>query len=280
VKNHQKFVDLHVHTNASDSTFTPAQLIEIAKEKGFSALGITDHDNVSSLTIASELGKTAGIEIVPGVELSAEKEAEEVHILGYYILWKEDWFIEKLAMISQVREKRAGEIVRKLNSIGIELDFETIKEIAGEGSIGRLHIARALVKAGYVRDIQQAFQLYIGDNKPAYVKKFPLTPGEAIDMIRGVKGLSCLAHPGLLKNTDLISHVIDAGIDAIEVFYPEHSDTQTRDFLELAHKNRLLVTGGSDCHGHAKEEKMLGIIKLPYKYLEALKNRKIGTDTI
>lgn len=270
-----QFVDLHVHTNFSDGTFTPDEVIKIAKEEGLSALGITDHDSVSSLTIITAIGEKAGIEIVPGVELSAEKNGQEIHILGYYFSWEEDWFKEKLAKLSQAREERAKEIVRRLKSLGIELNFELVKEISGEGVIGRMHIARALVKAGYVKDVPSAFRLYIGDNKPAYVKKFPLTPEEAIEMIRRVNGISSLAHPGLLKNSDLIIDIIKSGIDGLEVFYPEHTNTITKDFLELAHKNKLLVTGGSDCHGLGKGEKLLGTIKLPYKYLLDLKKHRI-----
>ncbi len=268
------FVDLHVHTNFSDSTFTPQEVISAAKEEGLSALGITDHDSVSSLRTIIGMGEKVGIEIVPGVELSAEKDGQEIHILGYYFSWEEDWFKEKLAKLSRAREERAREIVCRLNSLGIELNFEIVKEISGEGAIGRMHIARALVKTGYVKDVPSAFRLYIGDSKPAYVKKFPLTPAEAVEMIRAAKGISSLAHPGLLKNNELVIDIIKSGIDGLEAFYPEHTKKITKDFIELAAEHKLLITGGSDCHGLGKGEKLLGTVKLPYQYLLELKKHR------
>ena len=269
-----KFVDLHVHTTFSDSTFTPAEVIKAAQEQGLSALGITDHDSVSSLTVITELGEKEGIEIVPGVELSAEEKGREIHILGYYISLEEDWFRKKLAELYQAREERAREITRRLNKIGIDLDFAIVKEISGEGAVGRLHIAMALVKAGYVKHPQSAFRLYLGEGKPAYVKKFPLTAGEAIEMIKSLKGISSLAHPGLLKDNDLILDIIKSGIDGLEVFHLDHSNTKINNFLKLASTHKLLITGGSDCHGLGKGKQLLGKIKLPYKYLTALKERR------
>jgi predicted metal-dependent phosphoesterase TrpH len=268
-----RFVDLHVHTTSSDGTFTPAEVIKAAQSEGLSALGITDHDSVSALPVIGEIGEKAGVEIVPGVELSAEENGQEIHILGYYMSWREDWFRKKLAMLSQTREERAREIVRRLNTLGIDLNFETIKELSGEGAIGRLHIARALEKTGYVKHVQSAFRLYLGDGKPAYVKKYPLTPVEAIEMIRELKGVSSLAHPGILRNSELILNIIKSGIDGLEVFHIEHSRSVTHGFLELAQKHNLLITGGSDCHGLGKGKKLLGKVKLPYKYLTALKER-------
>lgn len=270
----EQFVDLHVHTTASDSTLTPDEVIKAAAKEGFVSLAITDHDSVSALETISQLGKREGIEIVPGVELSSEKYGDEVHILGYFIRWREDWFRKKLAQLAQAREERAKEIIKKLNGIGIGLHFEEVLEISGEGAIGRMHIARALEKKGYVQDVASAFRLYIGDGKPAYVRKFPLTPLQAIEMIRLAGGISSLAHPGLLKNSKIISEVIKDNVDAIEVFYIEHTAGQTDTFLELAGQYRLLVTGGSDCHGLAKGQILLGRIKLPYRYLQAIKDRK------
>lgn len=269
-----KFVDLHVHTTFSDSTFTPDEVINAAKEEGLSALGITDHDSVSSLTAITRLGEKAGIEIVPGVELSAEENGQEIHILGYYISLEEDWFKKKLKKFYQAREERAREITKRLKAIGIDLDFGIVKEMSGEGAMGRMHIARALTRVGYVKHPQAAFRLYLTEGKPAYVKKFPLSPEEAIEMIKSLKGISCLAHPGLLKNNELILNIIKYGIDGIEVFHTDHSTTKTNYFLELASLHKLLVTGGSDCHGIGKGKQLLGTIKLPYKYLSALKERK------
>lgn len=269
-----KIVDLHVHTNSSDSTFTPDEVIEIAQREGFAALGITDHDSVSSLPVIEDIGKEAGIEIVPGVELSAEKNGHEIHILGYYISWEEDWFRRKLAELSDAREKRAREIIRRLKGVGIDLDFEIVKEISGDAPIGRMHIARAMEKTGCVKNVQSAFHLYLGEGKPAYVRKFPLSPQEAIEIIKEVKGISSLAHPGLLKDGSLVLDVVKSGVDGIEVYHSEHTTAVSDSLLELAHKNRLLITGGSDCHGIAKKERLLGKVRLPYRYLDELKKRK------
>ena len=268
------FVDLHVHTNSSDSTFTPAEVIKIAKEEGLVALGITDHDSVSALAAMSSMGEKAGLEIVPGVELSVEIDGEEIHILGYFISWEEGWFREKLAELTKAREERAREIVRRLKTLKVELDFEAIKELSGEASIGRLHIARALVKTGYVKHPAEAFRLYLGEGKPAYVRKFPLTPGEVLEMIKSLKGLSSLAHPGLLRNNNLIQDIIKLGVDGLEVYHSEHNKTTTKNLLELAQRHGLLITGGSDCHGLGKGKRLLGKVRLPYAYLDALKERK------
>jgi predicted metal-dependent phosphoesterase TrpH len=268
------FVDLHVHTNSSDSTFSPAEIVKIAREEGFAALGITDHDSVAALATMPALGEKVGLEIVPGVELSAEMDGEEIHLLGYFISWQENWFREKLAELTRAREERAREIVRRLTTLGLDLSFEAVKELSGEASIGRLHIARALVSAGYVKNAGEAFRLYLGEGKPAYVKKFPLTPSEALEIVKSLKGLSSLAHPGLLRNDKLTLDIIKLGVDGLEVYHSDHNNTTAKNLLELCQRHKLLVTGGSDCHGLGKGKRLLGKVKLPYVYLTALKEKK------
>lgn len=268
------FVDLHVHTNFSDSTFSPVEVIKTAKEEGLAAISITDHDSIEALDIITALGEKAGVEIVPGVELSAEQDGREIHLLGYFISWQEAWFKEKLKKLTLAREERAKEIVRRLKALGLELTFEQVKQLSGEGSIGRLHIARALVEKKYVPDTAAAFRLYLGEGKPAYVKKFPLTPEEALDIIKAVKGISSLAHPGLLRNDKLIIDIIRLGLDAVEVYHSDHNAATIQEMRQLVQRHHLLITGGSDCHGLSKGRRLLGKVKLPYSYLEALKDKK------
>ncbi|MBN2096931.1 MAG: PHP domain-containing protein [Candidatus Omnitrophica bacterium] len=266
-----KYADLHLHSTFSDGTFSPEELVNLAQGKGLCCIAITDHDEVSAIAPASAAGKSCGLEVIPGVELSAEIDDCEVHILGYFIDWQASWFQQRLEKIRAVREKRIFAITEKLKSFGIDLDPEQILRQAHPGSVGRLHIARLLKEKGYVASIPEAFSSYLGNDRPCYVKKFKLTPGEAIEMIRQVNGLSVLAHPYHLSDDKITSDFVRWGIRGLEAYYPEHTPAATEHYLKLAEKNGLLVTGGSDCHGFGKDKSMLGAVKIPYQLVQALK---------
>jgi predicted metal-dependent phosphoesterase TrpH len=214
--------------------------------------------------------------VIPGIELSSEYDGVEVHILGYCFDPANSDLRTKLALLRQNRIARVYEMVDKLKGLGINLNAESVFEIGGDGTVGRLHIARAMVKDGFVGSTSEAFQRYIGDKSPAYVCGFRFSPLEAIKLIRGIGGVAVLAHPYLLRNDEMIRNFVDFGIMGLEVYYPEHTQSMINRYLELAKEYNLLVTGGSDCHGKAKPDIKIGLVKLPYQFVEKLKSAASG----
>ncbi|MBI4707018.1 MAG: PHP domain-containing protein [Candidatus Omnitrophica bacterium] len=268
------FADLHLHTIFSDGTYTPEQLVSKAKSKGLSAIAAVDHDTVSGIQPCIEAGKGCGIEVIPGIELSAEYNGLEVHILGYFFDYKSDALIEKVEFLRKNRIERIYKIVDKLKEMGVNLDPESVFSIAKGGTVGRLHVARAMVKHGVVGSVYEAFQKYIGDKRAAFVLGFKFSPRQAVELIKNSGGIPVLAHPYSLNNDGLIPEFVEAGIMGLEVHYPEHSQSMVNFYLELAKKYNLLVTGGSDCHGEAKPREMIGSIKISYELVEKLKQAK------
>lgn len=274
-------VDLHVHTNKSDGTFSPEEVVDYAHSIGLRAIGITDHDTVAGVGPAIRQAKKYGIEIVPGIELSAEwveeREELEIHVLGYFIDWQSEELKKRLDELSIARVKRAERIIEKLKQHGISLDIEDVQAFAPSSeSIGRLHIAQVMVKEGYVPSINRAFDQYIGNNKPCYVPKYQLNPDGAVGTIKEIKGIAVIAHPGLLDlnfATNLIQNLSKSGLDGVEVYYPEHSNEVTKHLEEISRKYNLLITGGTDCHGFAKERILMGTIDVPYELLEKIRDR-------
>ena len=269
-----KFADLHLHTTYSDGTYTPEQLISEANSAGLSAISVVDHDTIEGIDLTIEAALKEGIEVVPGIELSAEYENIEIHILGYLIDYKNKDLLARLSVLERIRVDRIYKIVDKLKALGLNLNPETVFEIAGKGTVGRLHIARAMVKDGIVNSTFEVFHKYLGDKCPANVLGFKFSPQEAIKLIRDSGGISVLAHPYTLKNDELIPKFVEYGLMGLEVYYPEHSQGTINFYLGLCEKYNLLVTGGSDCHGIAKPEVRIGSIKLPYELVEKLKKAK------
>ncbi len=273
-----KVADLHVHTNISDGTFTPRKVVEYARMQGLDAIAITDHDTCAAIAPAIEAAKNLDIEIIPGVELTAELDEDEIHILGYFIDWQDGGFIKKLEELCRVREERAREILRKLSEQGIDLKYDDLIDIAGHGpgSVGRLHIANLLYQKGKVSCIRDAFTKYIGNDSPAYVKKFKLSPKETVDMIKSAGGVAVLAHPNTINTEarplkDIVGALAAEGMQGIEVYHSDHNAKDSREFKEIADEFELLITGGSDCHGLGKKEVLLGKVKVPYELVEKLR---------
>ena len=271
-----KFADLHLHTLFSDGTYTPEELVTQSLRVGLSTISVVDHDTTDGIEPAIEIAKTKNIEVLPGIELSAEYDGLEIHILGYLIDYKRKNLQEKLEFLRKNRIARIYKIVDKLKGIGITLKAEDIFDIARQGTVGRLHVARAMVKAGLVGSIMEAFQKYIGDKSPAYVCNFRFSPTDAIKLIKDVGGIPVLAHPYTLNKDDLIPKFIDYGLMGLEVYYPEHTQGAVNLYLGLAKKHNLLITGGSDCHGNAKPEAKIGSIKIPYALVEKLKEAQVN----
>ncbi len=262
--------DLHLHTYFSDGTFSPEELVARAREAQLACISVTDHDSVQGIDRARRAAAT-DIEVLTGIELTAEAAGQEIHILGYLFDPADAVFLKMLEGMREVRVRRVFEICEKLKKLGVALAAEKVLAMAGSGSVGRLHVARALLQEGAVGSIQEAFARFIGDRGAAYVGKFKMTPRQAIDHLLRVKGVPVLAHPYTLGDRSLIADFVKAGIMGIEAFYAEHSDYQTQEYIKIAEKFGLVVTGGSDCHGQAKEKVLLGLVKVPYSYVEKLK---------
>jgi predicted metal-dependent phosphoesterase TrpH len=276
-----KLIDLHVHSTASDGSFAPAEVVRQAKEGGLTAMALTDHDTVDGLPEAMAAGERLGLEVIPGVEISAQFPGGTMHILGLFVNYHNGRLDERLAVLKQARLDRNPQIIAKLNALGIPVTLARVQEISGGGQVGRPHIARALMEAGYVTSIQQAFDVYLRKGGKAYVGKFRFPPDQALAMIREAQGIPVLAHPftlGLgsapaLKN--LLMELKGLGLAGLEVYYSEHTPEQEARYLKLARELDLLISGGSDYHGDNKPEISLGSMpcqdRLTYNLVEALK---------
>jgi predicted metal-dependent phosphoesterase TrpH len=276
-----KLIDLHIHSTASDGSYAPAEVVRQAKEGGLTAIALTDHDTVDGLAEALAAGDREGLEVIPGVEISAQFPGGTMHILGLFVDYRNGLLDKRLAVLKQARIDRNPRIIAKLNALGLRITMAQVEAIAGGGQIGRPHIARALMESGYVSDLQEAFDKYLGWQRAAYVSKFRFPPPEALAMIREAKGIPVLAHPftlnlgsaGALKK--LIVELQGLGLAGLEVYYSEHTPEQEALYLKLARELDLVVTGGSDFHGDNKPEITLGSMpsqdKLTYHLVEALK---------
>jgi predicted metal-dependent phosphoesterase TrpH len=244
----------------------PGAVVRLAKERGLAAFALTDHDTIDGLAEAMAAGREVDLEVIPGVEISARHALGSMHILGYFLDYESELLASRLAVLKQARKDRNPQIVAKLNKLGIPVTMEQVEAISGGGQVGRPHIAQALYQGGYVRSLQEAFNIYLGNNGKAYVSKFRFPPGEAIAMIRDAKGVAALAHPFTLgihtfdALMPLFQELMDLGLAGLECYYPEHSADQESLYLALAGKLGMLITGGSDFHGDNKPEISLGRI--------------------
>lgn len=247
--------------------------MRLARLRDVALLAITDHDTIAGNDDAAASGDAQGVRVIRGIEISALSRQGEVHVLGYGIRPSDATTLSRIAALRGVREWRARSILDKLTRLGIHIPFEQVQALAGDGMIGRPHVARAMVKAGAVQTEQEAFDLYLAEGKPAFVPHEGLTPAQAVQLIHDANGLAVLAHPGLYVGdlTALLDEMIPAGLDGIEVFYPQHTPEQTARFAELARRHRLLVTGGSDFHGRPNDAELpLGSVHVPPEHVEAL----------
>jgi 3',5'-nucleoside bisphosphate phosphatase len=273
-----KFADLHLHTRFSDGTFTPEELVWHAQKHGLACIALTDHDTVEGCDRAAAAGAKAGVEFIPGTELTAELGDTEVHIIGYFLDTQNQLLLEKIAKFQAVRQNRIHEMVAALNLIGIPLRAESVFALANCKSPGRPHVARAMVKEKLIGNLDEAFERYLKKGRPAWVPKTKMSALEAVELIHQADGLAVMAHPGLNHNDGIIPELVEAGLDGIECFHTKHSTTMVERYLEFAEKHHLLVTGGSDCHGFSKKTPLIGTVRLPYEHVERLRaacqNRK------
>jgi len=267
------YADLHLHTTASDGSWTPAQVVQAASERGFSVISITDHDTTDGVAEAQAAGTSLGLEVISGVEVSCENEDSdtEIHILGYYLEIDNPGLNGELTRFREARFVRAKNMVAALQEQGLNIEFERVLELSTDGSVGRPHIARALLEQGYVRSVQEAFHRYIGRDCPAYFPRYKLEPEKAIALIKEAGGVPVLAHPGLIGDDSLIPELVRAGIAGLEVYHSDHSIASQRRYKKMADDMGLLITGGSDCHGpKGKDSVLMGTVKLPFGYVKLL----------
>ncbi|HXF82219.1 MAG TPA: PHP domain-containing protein [bacterium] len=241
-------IDLHAHTTASDGLLPPERLVALAREAGVVVLGVADHDTTDALDAAIAAGARSGVEVIPAVEINTDVDALEVHVLGYFIDHRLPWFQDFLARLRDGRVNRAAKMVEKLNALGIPIRLARVREIAG-GAVGRPHIARALIEAGAVKTTEEAFAKYLSRGAPAYVARMKVTPEEAVAVILRAGGIPVLAHPGWGPVDGLIPDLVRAGLEGIEVYYPDHTPAMVERLLAVADRLGLLVTGGTDFHG-------------------------------
>jgi 3',5'-nucleoside bisphosphate phosphatase len=268
----QSRADLHIHTVYSDGSLGPKDVVRIASEKGLHCISITDHDSVSAIDEAMSAGNTYNVEIITGVEISAEESGREMHILGYCINYKDQRLLDFLGKIRQDRIERLYKMTERLNMHGVKIDAADIMKTVGNVSISRLHIAKYMQEKDLVRNWRDAFKKYIGDAKPCYVASFRNNSKEVIDMIKTSGGIPVIAHPGLNKIGNILPRLIKEGLQGIEAFHSEHSEKTSKEYENFAKKHNLIITGGSDCHGDLKNKVLIGTTTIPYSYVEALKN--------
>lgn len=271
--------DLHTHTVMSDGTTTPEDNVRLALEAGLEGLGVTDHDTTAPWERAFAAADGTGLEIVPGVEFSAELDGSSVHVLGYWVDPGFEPLQREMDRLRNERSRRAEEIVAKFNSLGVEVAFQRVQELAGEAPIGRPHIAKAVVETGAAADLQEVFDTWLADGGPAYVPKYAVDPVTAVELIRDAGGAPVLAHPGLYGPTDrgLETETIEAmaavGLAGIEADHPDHDDEQRMLYNGIAETLGLVVTAGSDFHGERKDNR-LGEANVPRERVEELRARR------
>ncbi len=258
-------IDLHTHTDCSDGTFTPSELVALAAERGLDVIAVTDHDTTDGLDDAANTGSDLGVEIVPGIEFSAEHLGTSVHVLSYWMDPANPDLQVELGRLRDERFRRGERMVERLQELGYPVSFERVQEIAGSGNIVRPHIAQVLVEVGVVATEDEAFERLIGDGGPAHVPKHALHPLEALALIRGAGGVCVLAHPGMWGSDssvpgELIETMAEAGMAGLETDHIDHTPEQRALYRSVAKRLGLVATGGSDCHGRRYDPVRLGSV--------------------
>jgi 3',5'-nucleoside bisphosphate phosphatase len=260
------FVDLHMHSTASDGSRAPGDVVRAAKRAALAAIALTDHDTVAGLAEARAVGAELGIRIINGVELSAVEGETETHLLGLHL--RDTAVLERaLGELREMRGRRAARIVELLQSQGVQVTLNDVLLQAGTGAIGRPHVARALVADGWATDVRDAFDRYLGAGRPAYVAKDQLGMREAIAMIHAAGGLAVLAHPGQAGTRERIEPLVAMGLDGVEIKHPSHSPQDTARLRACVDQLGLIPSGGSDWHGAADGPRTIGMMQVPFDWL-------------
>jgi 3',5'-nucleoside bisphosphate phosphatase len=272
------FADLHLHSLFSDGTFTPEEVAGHGARFGHKALALTDHDTVEGCERMAAACAAAGVEFIVGTELTAEYGDNELHLLAYFIDPQNPKLLTELAKFQNVRQERIRDMVACINALGVPLKVDDVFALANCRSPGRPHVARALVRGGHCRSLDEAFERFLKKNRPAWVPKAKMSALEGIELIHQAGGLAVMAHPGLNRSDQSIPAIVAAGLDGIECFHTKHPVATAEHYLALARKHNLLVTGGSDCHGLSKGRPLIGTVRLDYHYVEKLYAAKTAAD--
>ena len=282
MKTDMKFIDLHVHSNKSDGSFSPRELVSYALEKGLSAFALTDHDTIDGIAEVMEASEDTDVETIPGIELSTVNEGRDVHILGLFIDTGNQDFLSYLEHFQNSRRLRNEKMCRKLSEgLSIDLTFEKLQSAFPDAVITRSHYARYLKDTGVVKSAAEAFERYIGDHCPYFIPREKVTPEQGIDLIKKAGGIAVLAHPILYRMSSrkldaLTGRLKESGLDGIEAIYTTYSPSEESQIKDLAKKYDLLISGGSDFHGVNKVNTDLatgrGNLFVPYDYLTMMKD--------
>ncbi|WP_022819883.1 PHP domain-containing protein [Fusobacterium russii] len=270
-------VDLHIHTTASDGTFSPREIIEMAVKKKMKAIAITDHDNVDGLKEANYYANLNNLELVNGIEFSCSSGNNEVHILGYFLNLEDKVFLERVQNLLKSRDERNQKIIEKLNKNGIIIDIEDVKKETAGNLLGRVHFANALIKKGYCKNIDEAFEKFLGKNGLAYEPRLNCPPEIVVAFIKENGAFSSLAHPKLISTDDnfvlnLIAKLKEYGLNGLEANYSSFTNKEKQKYKSWAKKFNLIVTGGSDFHGDNRKNLALGQEGLNYEQFKKIKD--------
>jgi predicted metal-dependent phosphoesterase TrpH len=274
-------IDLHLHTTASDGTLTPSELVLRARAAGLSIISITDHDTTAGNEAACAAARDAGVELIPGIEITAVADGRDVHVLGYFVDGARPAFRAFLERQREDRTRRLAEMGERLQTLGAPIDTRPLLEAAATGrSVGRPHIAQALIDAGHVATREEAFDRFLGFGCPGYVPRCGTDPADVVAIVHAAGGVASLAHPGIAPRDHLIPRLAAAGLDALEARHSDHDEAAEARYRTLAAELGLIVTGGSDFHGDGGHRaSRLGTVTLPSADFEALwrlKDRKTG----
>ena len=267
VSSAERFVDLHMHSTASDGLLAPAAVVAAARAAGLAAIALTDHDTLEGVPEARAAGERLGLRVVAGVELSAHEGDRELHVLGLH-LTRISALEERLIALRATRRTRAAQIVEKLRALGFPIELDAVWREAGEGAVGRPHVARVLIANGWAKDHRDAFDRLIGSGRPAYVPKQRLPLPEAVQMLRDAGGLAIIAHPGSDGSRSRLEMLKRIGFDGVEVRHPSHSVEDVARLGTLAEYLGLVPSGGSDWHGASDGPRTIGNMRVPYAWLE------------
>jgi len=266
-------IDLHLHTTASDGRFTPAELVARLAALGLEVIALTDHDTVAGVAAALEAAKAfPKLTVIPGVEINTDVDHGEAHLLGYFIDATDKNLLDSLEKLRDSRETRAKRMVAKLSGLGVDISWQRVQELAGSATIGRPHIAGALLEKGYIGSFSEAFDKYIGRDGPAYVEREKLTQEEAVNLVAGAGGLAVLAHPYTVGEVEpMVKRLKKVGLVGLEAYYKDYSPARVGELVGLARRYGLLATGGSDYHGiDADTEVLPGKVDIPREVADEL----------
>lgn len=278
-----RIADLHVHSTSSDGMSPPEELLAMALKRGLSAIAIADHDTTAGVQsllegskgIRSQLDPIIhnGLEVVPAIEINSDWEGRELHVLGYFVPLGESPFQDLLKRLRAVRKRRIDDMIAKLSQLGLPVQKDRVLELSKGESIGRPHIAAAMVEKGYVSSIGEAFDKFLARGRPGYVEREHLSPRESVRVIRASGGVAVWAHPGTTRADNLLPHLVACGLRGLEVYHPEHGQEDRERYLSLAARHNLCVTGGSDYHSLAGSEGAdLGNVHVPYETIANLRS--------